>query len=117
MSERPETRPERVSSPEQSGTTETEARRARRARLEEGRRRQRELREAGTPVERLDPIERARRNPTSLRLAINARCYDCGGRDADPSWRARITECVIPACALYPVRPYQRGADGAEAAE
>ena len=54
-----------------------------------------------------DPIERAKRNPKSLRLAINANCWDCQGRDADPAPRWRIGNCEIPHCPLYPVRPYQ----------
>jgi len=59
-------------------------------------------------IERLTPLEKAQQNPKSLRLAINAKCYDCGGEDADPGWRGRITECVIPECPLFPVRPYQK---------
>lgn len=71
-----------------------------------------EMKAAGIEPERLDPLERARRKPGSLRLAINAKCYDCGGRDADPGWRERIRTCVIPSCSLYPVRPYQAGVAG-----
>lgn len=119
MSERPETRPEQVSSNLSSGSTTTEPARGLpvASRVERMHQRARELREAGLQPERLDPIERARRNPTSLRLAINAKCFDCGGRDADPSWRARVTECAIPACALFPVRPFQRSGEATEAAE
>ena len=54
-----------------------------------------------------DPIERARRNPRSLRAAIDAMCWDCQGRDADPAPRWRIGNCVCPDCPLYPLRPYQ----------
>ena len=67
-------------------------------------------RESGEVVERLDPMEKAARRPTSLRLAINAKCYDCMGRDGDPNWRKRISECSVRSCSLRPVRPYQ--ADG-----
>lgn len=56
---------------------------------------------------RLDPIERAKRNPKSRRLAVNAKCFDCQGRDADPCVAWRIGNCEIPACALWPVRPHQ----------
>jgi len=61
----------------------------------------------GQQTVRLSPTEKAKRNPTSLRLAINAKCYDCGGFDADPGWHGRIRHCVIPGCPLYPVRPFQ----------
>lgn len=58
-------------------------------------------------AERLNPIEKAKRNPKSLRLAINAKCFDCEGQDADPRVQWRIGNCVIPDCPLWPVRPYQ----------
>ena len=41
------------------------------------------------------PIEKSEQNPTSLRLAINAKCYDCQGQDADPGWRQRIADCYL----------------------
>ena len=40
-------------------------------------------------VVRLNPIEKAKNNPKSLRLAIDAMCFDCMGRTG------------------YPVRPYK----------
>ena len=65
---------------------------------------------AGEPIERLDPIERAKLKPTSLRAAINGKCASCvcwvGG---DPNPRERIRECPSTKCPLWPVRPYQRG--------
>ncbi len=61
-------------------------------------------------IVRLDPIQKAAQNPKSLRLAINAKCYDCQGRNHDPGVIDRIRTCEIPACSLYPVRPYQTGA-------
>jgi len=54
-----------------------------------------------------DPMKRAEANPTSLRRAIDAKCWDCQGRDSDPSPRWRIGNCEMPDCPLYPVRPYQ----------
>ena len=54
-----------------------------------------------------DPLERAKQNPKSLRAAIDAMCWDCQGRDADPAPRWRIGDCTSPDCPLYPVRPYQ----------
>ena len=63
-------------------------------------------REASQAIRR-DPVEKARANPNSLRLAINAKCYDCQGCDADPCVEWRIGNCECPECPLYPVRPYQ----------
>ncbi len=54
-----------------------------------------------------DPIERAKRNPKSLRAAIDGKCWDCQGRNADPAPRWRIGNCECADCTLYPVRPYQ----------
>ena len=56
----------------------------------------------------LDPIERAKTEPKSLRRAINAKCYECQGEDADPSWQWRVGNCEIPDCPLWPHRPYQK---------
>ena len=53
--------------------------------------------------ERLDPIERARRNPTSLRLAITAKCWDCSGRR---------TSAKLGACSTH-VHRRHGGKDGA----
>lgn len=72
-------------------------------------------RESGGQVgPRLNPIERLAINPTSLRLAITAKCYDCMGRDADPGFHRRIRECGCATCPLHAVRPYQR-AEGDQA--
>ena len=64
-------------------------------------------RDAGETVERLNPLQKARRTPKSLRLAINAKCFDCLGGNADPNVTGRIRECVIVECPLWNVRPYQ----------
>jgi hypothetical protein len=72
-----------------------------------------ELRASGElRAERLDPLEKARRNPKSLRLAVNAKCFDCEGGNADPNVQRRIGTCSIAACPLHPVRPYQELAAG-----
>ena len=72
----------------------------------------RRRREAGEVIERLSPIEKARKNPTSLRLAVNGKCWDCiGGDSEDPNPRARIRDCGVTHCPLYSVRPFQ-GAKG-----
>lgn len=36
-------------------------------------------RESGEEIERLNPGEKSLRNPKSLRLAINGKCWDCSG--------------------------------------
>lgn len=75
--------------------------------LEAARQKRREMAEQGIQVEFLNPLEKAAREPKSLRLAINAMCYDCQGRDADPNNRKRVMECQITTCPLHPVRPYR----------
>lgn len=50
----------------------------------------------------LNPIEKANSNPKSLRLAINAKCYDCVCYI-----KKEITRCEIKNCPLWNVRPYQ----------
>lgn len=70
-------------------------------------------REAGIKTEIKNPLEKAILRPDSLRLAINAKCYDCIGQDADPDWRGSIRNCVCKDCPLYPVRPYQPKEQGA----
>jgi len=57
---------------------------------------------------RLNPVEKAQKNPKSRTLAIAAKCYDCQGQDTDPSVNWRIGNCEIPECPLYPVRPHQK---------
>jgi hypothetical protein len=52
---------------------------------------------------RLDPLEKAEQNPRSLRSAINARCYDCSG-----FVKVDVTDCDMPGCELFNVRPWQR---------
>lgn len=42
-------------------------------------------RAAGEKIVVLDPIEKAKANPTSLRMAINAKCWDCVGAGCDPA--------------------------------
>lgn len=59
------------------------------------------------PKKRVSPNEWASRQPKSLRLAINAMCYQCQGEDAGPSFQWRIGNCEIPTCGLFKVRPFQ----------
>jgi hypothetical protein len=58
-----------------------------------------------------DPIKKALARPRSLRLAINAMCWDCIGAGADPNPRAAIRECSITRCPLHTLRPYQKVED------
>lgn len=62
----------------------------------------REKREAGIEIVRLNPIQRAKLKPNSLRLAVNAKCFDCCNEQ-----RVEIKKCTIRECSLWAVRPYQ----------
>lgn len=57
-----------------------------------------------------NPINRLKRSPHSLRLAINAKCAECMGCTPEafaPGFRTDIRSCTSPDCPLYLVRPYQ----------
>ncbi len=54
-------------------------------------------------IERKSPAQKARDKPKSLRLAINAKCYDC---TCDS--KIEVTNCEITDCSLWSVRPWQR---------
>ena len=82
--------------------------------LEMARIKRAELKEAGIKVVVLSPTEKARRNPQSLRFAINGKCWDCIGAGHDPNPRGAIRDCAISDCTLWPVRPYQRRDSGIE---
>ncbi len=72
------------------------------------------LRAAGVKIEILNPIEKSRRNPKSLRLAINAMCAYCMGCP-DPGWKGQIRDCTATSCPLHPQRPYQTNDEEGEA--
>lgn len=60
-------------------------------------------------MEKLNPIAKSKRNPSSLRLAINAHCYMCmGGEEIDLRTRktsqSGIRACASTNCPLWPVR-------------
>ncbi|WP_299316261.1 hypothetical protein [uncultured Halomonas sp.] len=74
--------------------------------LQKARETQKAKREAGE-LTVLDPVQKAHRNPKSLRLAINGKCWDCVGGAADPGPRQRIRDCPCTDCTLYAVRPFQ----------
>ncbi len=82
--------------------------------LERARAIQAAKRAAGIPNVVLDPIAKARANPTSLRAAINGKCWDCIGAGADPNPRLAIKECGIESCTLWPVRPYRKSDEETE---
>lgn len=63
--------------------------------------------DAGIKLVVLTPMEKLAKNPTSLRLSINAMCYDCQGRNCDPGVIDRIRHCAISDCPLFNVRPYR----------
>jgi hypothetical protein len=57
-------------------------------------------------VKALTPIQRARLQPNSLTLAINAQCYDCIYDKSDvDSWRQQVAACPSASCLLYCQRP------------
>jgi hypothetical protein len=57
-------------------------------------------------VKALTPIQRARLQPNSLRLAINAQCYDCIYDKSDVGiWRQQVAACPSASCSLYCQRP------------
>lgn len=75
---------------------------------QEANQRKAEAKAAGIATDRLNPFERAKADPKSLRKAINAKCWDCEGGDADPHVVWRIGNCLCEAtCPLYAQRPYQ----------
>ena len=53
-------------------------------------------------AERLDPLEKAKRNPKSKVLAIRAYCYDCCG-----GVKTEVTLCPSTNCPLWLHRPWQ----------
>ena len=68
------------------------------------------LRDSGVKIVPLDPSERARRNPKSLRLAITGHCWECCGSGDDGKKFTQETVRLCTArntCSLWPVRPYQ----------
>jgi hypothetical protein len=72
--------------------------------LQEYREKKKEL---GIKVVVKDPITKSRENPTSLRLAINGKCFDCQGAGNDPGTKDAIRDCEAKDCTLWAVRPYR----------
>jgi hypothetical protein len=54
-------------------------------------------------------MENLRRNPGSMRAAINAMCWDCVYDSQAPgNWRQQVTACPLSSCALWQIRPRSR---------
>ena len=54
----------------------------------------------------ITPIENSEQNPTSMRYAINAKCWDCIYDPAAPgNWRQQVTACTQTDCPLFKLRP------------
>ena len=69
-------------------------------------------REAGEKIEVLDPIEKARRAPRSMRRAITAMCFQCMGGSDTPNVRWEVANCLsAESCPLWPLRPWQSNAE------
>lgn len=82
--------------------------------LDKARQRRADMAEQGIKVQILNPIDKAKKHPSSLRMAINAMCWDCVGAGEDANPRAAIRECGISKCPLWNVRPYQAKDDSDE---
>ena len=55
-----------------------------------------------TKNKRLNPIEKAKANPKSLRAAINGKCFEC----SDYTYK-NVRLCLVEECSLWPQRPWQ----------
>ena len=53
-------------------------------------------------IQPLTHAQKAAKNPKSLRLAINAKCFDCC---CDQKHEVKL--CVMTDCSLWPLRPWQ----------
>lgn len=56
---------------------------------------------------KLNPLQKAERNPQSLRFAVNAMCYQCMGAVGQES-KTDIRNCTSTKCPLHNLRPYQK---------
>lgn len=69
-------------------------------------------REAGWKPVMLNPVEKAKANPGSLKMAIKAHCWTCSGAGADPGTRLHVRDCKVLTCCLWPHRPWQTAKGG-----
>lgn len=66
-----------------------------------------EMRANGWKPTVLNPVEKAKANPGSLKLAIKAHCWTCSGAGADAGVKFHVRDCRVKNCALHPHRPWQ----------
>lgn len=71
--------------------------------LQKAQKKRAEMKAAGIEIVQLNPIEKSKKNPKSLRMAINGKCFDCANQSI-----AEIRNCPMEdSCTLWYVRPYQ----------
>jgi hypothetical protein len=61
-------------------------------------------------MSKFNPILRYMKNPSSRKLAINAKCAECFGCTPDhleKGFRESISSCSSESCPLHRFRPYQ----------
>lgn len=75
--------------------------------LEKARQKRREMVANGESLARLDPVQKAAAHPTSLRMAITAKCWVCCGSGQDANTRQTIGACTVSICPLHQHRPYR----------
>lgn len=83
-----------------------------------------EKRAAGWKPVVLNPVEKAKANPGSVKMAVKAHCWTCSGAGADPGVKLQVRDCGVKTCNLWPHRPWQTakgrlliGEDGVMVAE
>jgi hypothetical protein len=77
------------------------------AQLDEARKKSLVAKRGLTPIEKLADWRAGRKGHGKMRLAIEAKCFDCEGGGADPGWKEAIGNCGIVTCPLHSFRPYQ----------
>jgi hypothetical protein len=67
-----------------------------------------EMREQGFKSVVLNPIDKAKANPTSQKYAIRAHCWECVGGDGNENPKVLVRDCGLKdKCSLWPHRPWQ----------
>ena len=69
-----------------------------------------EMQENGTlkAPEYLTPTQKAKANPKSRALAIDANCYECVGGNSSEGYKRLVRDCGLEGkCSLWPHRPWQ----------
>jgi hypothetical protein len=66
-----------------------------------------EMAAAGVQFVKLNPIEKAKKNPKSLTMAVRAKCFECCGSGQDSNVRQTVADCTVHLCPLHPHRPWQ----------